>query len=66
VKYLPTNLKKTKMKKKDIKKLVGIYRQCVDVLKLETRTNHYSNTIKKKINKLCKDYELTQRRVAIV
>lgn len=54
------------MKKKDVKKLVGIYRQCVDVLKLETRTNHYSNTIKKKINKLCKDYELTQRRVTIV
>lgn len=54
------------MKKKDAKKLVGVYRRCADTLTFKTRTNHYSNTIKKKINKLCKDYELTQRKVTIV
>lgn len=49
------------MNKKDAKKLISIYRKCVDTLKFEVSTNHYSNILKSRINSLHKDYEIPKR-----
>lgn len=54
------------MRKKDAKKLAGVYRHCIDSLQLETRTKHYQNKMINKLTVLCNQYELKQRNIAIV
>ena len=54
-----------KMNRRDIKKVIGIYSGCIDSLKLETRTRHYSNKIVARVNQLRKDYSISKRTTIV-